>query len=91
MCVCVCVCSGCWDAQVGASDVNRRRGEYYKQGMTCVRVLRKMQDPVSRNERRHSQSMGNEPGKTDRQRPEGLMSHTEFRVCPEGLVYLSSC
>ena len=35
--------------------------------------------------------MGNEPGKTDRQRPEGLMSHTEFRVCPEGLVDLSSC
>ena len=53
--------------------------------------LEKDAGSISRNERRHSQSMGNEPGKTDRQRPEGLMSQTEFRLCPEGLVYLSSC
>ena len=53
--------------------------------------LEKDAGSISRNKRRHSQSMGNEPGKTDRQRPEGLMSQTEFRLCPEGLVYLSSC
>ena len=53
--------------------------------------LEKDAGSISRNERRHSQSMENEPGKTDRQRPEGLMSQTEFRLCPKGLVCLSSC
>lgn len=47
---------------------------------------------VSRNERRYSQSIESEPGKTDRhQIPAALMSQPEFRLYPKGPVCPSPC
>lgn len=88
MCVCVLV----MDRRMHEAPTEGEVSVADRENDVCKGLNRGRCQSVSRNERRYSQSIESEPGKTDRhQIPAALMSQPEFRLYPKGPVCPSPC